>query len=187
MVSCALGVKDGVAKKSKLAMIRASRSLHNGVDVAIERWIDALGQVYDEILNNNEQGKAVVSMSWGFTPPSNADYTNAAHDTFAMLLKAIINDLDVPALAAAGNLADLDNEIIVIPAILGEKDVPELIVIGAVDFDGIFVGWTQKSDWLQLFAPGDDVECAKPDGTYTLESGTSPGMHSLHSYDQSQV
>ena len=53
-------------------MIRASRAEHNGADVSIERWIDALGQVYDEILNNNEQGKAVVSMSWGFTPPRNS-------------------------------------------------------------------------------------------------------------------
>ena len=79
-----------------------------------------------------------------------------------MLLKAIMGDHDVLALAAAGNLADLDEEINTIPAALGEKDLPELIVIGAVDYDGIFLTWTQKSDWLQLFAPGDDVECAEP-------------------------
>lgn len=58
------------------------------------------------------------------------------------LLDGIINDLDALALAAAGNLAFLDEEVSTVPAILGETDVPNLVVIGAVDYDGVFLGWT---------------------------------------------
>ena len=176
MASCALGIKKGIAKKSKLTMVRASAEKHQGQDIMIERYIDSLAQVYDAIKNGNEQGKAVVSMSWGYDPPQKPEYRDPAHDTFVKLLDGIINDLDAPALAAAGNLAFLDEEVSTVPAILGETDVPNLIVIGAVDYDGVFLGWTQKSDWMQVFAPGDEVECAKPNGVYKDESGTSPGM-----------
>lgn len=71
MASAALGARFGVAKKSKLTIVRASRKRHNDLDVGIERWIDSLAQVYDAIKNNQEQGKAVLSMSWGFDPPKN--------------------------------------------------------------------------------------------------------------------
>ncbi len=175
MASVAVGVRNGVAKRSKLTMVRASNDKHNGVEVLAERWIDSLAQVYDAVKSGNEQGKAVVSMSWGLDRPRDRDYEQAIRATFTKLLKALINDLQVPALAAAGNNAFRGQEIDTIPAILGESEVKELIVVGGVDIGGSPLDYLQRSEWLNLYALGEDVDCATLHGREKKEDGTSPG------------
>ncbi|KAG8529632.1 uncharacterized protein KY384_005112 [Bacidia gigantensis] len=171
MCSAALGVVDGVAKKAKLTIVRAPRDQYNGVQVEIERWIDALSQSYDLIKNAGNE-KSVVSMSWGFDPPGDAAYADPAHDTFVTLLKAI-NGLGAVTVASAGNNAQFSQEVNVIPAILGKSDVTDLMVIGAVDYSGAYLDYTQRSSWMSLYAPGEDVECAKVGGGTQNEDGTS--------------
>ena len=175
MASCAVGAFAGVAKKSKLTLVKMSLDFYNKLDIGLERGIDALAQVYDAIQNDNEQGKAVVSMSWGASPPRNPVYNDPVHDTYVKLLKAIIIDLDVPALASAGNHAFPNPEVAHIPAILAGKDVPDLVAVGAVDYDGVALHYTQRSDFVKVFAPGEDIDCAEPGGGYKVETGTSPG------------
>lgn len=172
MCSAALGAVDGVAKKAKLTIVRAPRDEYNNVDVAIERWIDALSQSYDLIKNAGNE-KSVVSMSWGFDPPQDPAYADPIHDTYVTLLKAITG-LGAVAVASAGNNAQFSQEVSAIPAILGQSDVTDLMVIGGVDYSGAYLDYTQRSDWMKLYAPGEDVECAKVGGGTQNEDGTSP-------------
>lgn len=177
MASMALGARDGVSKKAELTMVKVDQAEHQGKSVGAERYMDALVKVYDAVKDGDEKGKAVVSMSWGVDPPANEDYNSALQDTFTFLLSKIIKDLDVPGLVSAGNNAHTDPEPNSIPAILGKERLPELVVVGAVDLDGDAPEYFQKANWMKLFSPGDDVECAEQGGKYLTDYGTSQGKY----------
>lgn len=177
MASLAIGAQDGVSKKSKLTVVKTSREPHMGHDVSAERGIDALAQVYDSVSDGNQQGKAVVSMAWGFNPPANKDYDSALRDTYTFLLNKLIKDLDVPGLVSAGDNAFSQSEPNAIPALLGKDNVPDLIVVGGVDSDGNHLDYLQRADWMKVSAPGEAVECALKDNNYGPVDGTSPGKH----------
>lgn len=82
MASVALGAQNGVSKKVKLTVVKASTEDHNSQEVTAEHWLDGLAQVYDAVSDGNKNGKAVLSMSWGCDLPAINEYNDALQDTF---------------------------------------------------------------------------------------------------------
>ena len=183
MASAALGVRDGVAKRPDLTVVRADTHSDGQAKLAPLKWLDSVKQVYDDI-KANHKGKAVVSMSWGFAdnverdPQPRKDLNNALKDLFAKVLKPLIADLDAPAFVAAGNNAFGSQTVNSVPAVLADDTVSDLIVIGAVDQDGATSAFSQTADFVTIYAPGEDFETAtfKDDNNYEIIDGTSPGQ-----------
>ena len=106
MASIAVGQKDGVAKEASLKVVKVdldkvSNKIPDPGALGFERYIDALGQVYDDIGKNNLKGKAVVSMSNGVDENSDSKNDDCAHDAYVALIDAILK-LDVALATAAG-------------------------------------------------------------------------------------
>lgn len=141
MASTALGKRDGTAKKADLIMARSDRWTEGREKLSPLIWLDALRQVYDDIKDSHE-GKALVSMSVGFSDAKENDdeykrvknLSNAFKDLYAKIIKPLIADLDTPTFIAAGNEAFNSPIVNDIPAVLGGP-IPDLIVVGAVDED----------------------------------------------------
>ena len=175
MTSCAAGAKDGASKKAPITMVKADIENENE-KIARERWIDALAMTYDDIIDQQLKGKAVVSMSWGANKANDAKYDDCVRDTFANLMNQLLN-IDVPPVVAAGNSGFGDTDVNTWPALLGETTT-DLLVIGGVQKDnGWFAGGRgQNQAYVKIIALAEDVECADRDGSkYTVENGTSQG------------
>lgn len=193
MASIALGKKDGVAKQATLTVVKAdiftnTDKVPDASAIAAERWIDALGETYDDIIRNNLKGKAVVSMSWGADKRKDKNYDDCIHDAFVTLFSALLK-LDVPQVVAAGQNKglpppDVDPDAIqTYPALLGESDVKDMIVVASVDSSGRYEIGTRYSDY-SIAAQGENSECAKSSGgDYHSEDGTSPGNKALMLFD----
>ncbi|KAG8526365.1 uncharacterized protein KY384_000358 [Bacidia gigantensis] len=189
MASSALGVKDGVAKKAVLTMVRADThtstdKIPDGTAISPERWIDSLAITYDDIVKNNLKGKAVVSMSWGVDQKKEDNaYSECIRDAFKFLLNELLK-LDVPQIIAAGQNKGLpgpgvDPDLITTyPALLGvgdTPDIPGLTVVASVDKDGDYEAGSRRDDKKTIAAMGDGAECAKSSGSGEyITSGTSP-------------
>ena len=191
MASIAMGNKDGVARKASLTVVRSdvwSSALNTANSVEI--WIDALAQVYDDVVKNKRQGKAVVSMSIGVTASNNQDYTGAFTGAMIFLLTAL-DKQDIPVVAAVANEG---TEIEVYPALLakplpeadgGKTPVPDLIVVSGALVDGNFDS-SIRDPVIKIYGISDDqsgggianpgVECASFDGKgYHAGEGVSQG------------
>lgn len=175
MASCATGYKDGVVKLAMLTMVKADTDTGNNIETARERYIDALAMTYDDAKDHNPGGKAVVSMSWGLYHANDPVYDDCVRDTFQYLIQSLI-DTDVQCLAATGDSDYKDTEVVTWPALLGDKLVPDLIVVGGMDItsSGRADGF-RDSDFVKIYAPAEDVECAVKDNKYELDAGTSQG------------
>lgn len=179
MTSMAAGNRDGVAKMSVVTMVKVDTDTVATSDSSRERYIDALAMTYDDVKDNLPGGKGVVSMSWGVVKAQDQSYDDRVRDTFQYLIQSLI-DMDVPCVVSAGN-SDLLDPIYVSgwPALLAEEIVPDLIVVGAMNIkDSQQAEGTRKADFVKVYAPGEDVECAERDGKYVVDYGTSQG--SLH-------
>ncbi|KAJ5403999.1 hypothetical protein N7509_003870 [Penicillium cosmopolitanum] len=180
MASCAVGRKDGVAKKASLTAVRVYRE----DDLAFERLIDALAQVYDDIIKRNLQGKAVISMSIGqfsITTDAYKDYMAAVEDAMAALTNGVIDGLDGAVVVAAGqdNTLAPDNQPAQLPATLVEQKCPKMIIVGGVDLTGAVADGTLEYKAgttidTMIWGPAEDVQCAIQNGYADDVSGTSP-------------
>lgn len=183
MASAAIGVQDGSSKRSGLTMVRAdTRSTDDQSKLAPLTWLDGIKQVYDDV-KKNHKGKAVLSMSWGFSDNIDSDteaqknLRNALKDLYVKVLKPLVGDLDTPALISAGNNAQFTPETNTIPAVLAESLVTDLIIVGGVQEDGSHADYYQTAKYVKVYAPADDIETAGSvnDKDYIKIDGTSPG------------
>lgn len=101
MASMVAGVTIGSAKKTKITMARVNLKDEG---LRVERYIDGLVMIYDDIYNKVLQGKAVVSISWGFTAdyPDDQKYIEAARAAFEYLIKALLDNYNVLTVVSAG-------------------------------------------------------------------------------------
>lgn len=187
MASIALGLRDGVAKKASLTVVRSDIFTNQNADLAAEIWIDGLSQVYDDVVKNNLQSKGVVSMSIGLTANPDQDYTACFAGTMETLLSAL-DKQDIPTVAAVPNGGV---EIDVYPALLakpinGVVPVPNLVVVGGALTDGNFASDIRDPE-IKIYGPADDesggffatpgLECASSadNGYHRGEVGISHG------------
>lgn len=193
MASVALGTRDGVAKNADLTVVKADiftsgPKVPDANAIAPERWLDALGQVYDDIEKNTLNGKAVVSMSWGFNKRQDSTYDNCLKNAYTAILNGIIS-ADVTPVVAAGQASGFPppptSDIQTYPALLanlGSGGINELVVVTSVDKDGDY----ENGAWYApntIAALGDEAQCANSAGgtaaDYHDEPGTSPGKSAL--------
>ena len=190
MASIAMGNKDGVARKASLTVVRSD--VISDRNLSAEIWIDVLAKVYEDVIKNKAQSKAVVSMSIGVGQNGDQDYLACYSEAMEKLLLAL-DKQDIPLLAAVGNEGV---EITAYPALFikpvnGAVPVPNLIVVGGAYVDsGTF--WNDIRDpEIKIYGPADDMsggleghpglECADSttNGYKQGETGTSHGKPSV--------
>ena len=196
MASIAMGNKDGVARKSSLTVVRSDIFSNNNADSAAEIWIDALAKVHEDVIKNNAQSKAVVSMSFGVHANPDQDYTACFSEAMLSLLLEL-DKQDIPAVAAVANEGI---EIDTYPALLakpgnnGVVPVPNLVVVGGALTDGNFDSDIRDPE-IKIYGPSDDqsggtlanpgLECASRDGIgyHRGERGISHGKSDISHKD----
>lgn len=190
MASVALGAQDGVAKHADITVVRAdvitkTDQVPDPDAIAPERWLDGLAEVYDDIIANNMNGKAVLSMSWGFNKRQDSRYDDQLKQAYTALLNGIIAENVTPVVAAGQTKSfvppDFPN-IQTYPALLadlGDGGIPDLVVVTSVDKDGQYApdAFYARNT---IAAMGEEAHCASSNGgtdaDYHDEPGTSPGM-----------
>lgn len=171
----------------------------------VERKIDALAQIYDDIQLNvvPSTDKVVISMSWGVDildrDDSEKKYTAAYSATFSYLLKNLIDTGIVVPVVAAGQDASSDTETVspivnnrdfsyadsclqetkLYPALLG-KDLPLLTVVGGVTVAGDAFEGGFNANWIRVYGPAEDLQCAQIGGIVNQIDGTSCGKSTHH-------
>jgi subtilisin family serine protease len=141
-------------------------------------------------------GVRVVNMSWGWslkeiesmleangvgeTPEERAQLTRELFDILSDALLAAMRDArNILFVAAAGNS---DNDVEFDQMIPSSFDLPNLMVVGAVDQAGDPTGFTSQGKNVRLYANGFEVESYVPGGGRMAMSGTSmssPGVVNL--------
>jgi len=153
--SQAAGLKSGVAKESRLLMLKSSQNLR---DIF---W--AFSQARDSFRESRQEGRSVIL------------FTAAARNTGESLsywirVKEIMRELfeaDAVIVVPAGNYAQEEGrrQIDTIPARWSSLDFP-LIVVGAVNSLRFPATFTQGPKNVTVYAPGVDVICAnKPEAS----------------------
>jgi hypothetical protein len=134
-----------------------------------------------------QQGVRVVNMSWGEAQQDAEDSLEAngigetaekrremARQVFALqkegLYEAIKNAPNILFICAAGNA---DNDVEFDQTIASCFDLPNLLVVGAVDQAGDPTGFTSTGRTVQVYANGFEVESYVPGGERMKFSGTS--------------
>ena len=132
-------------------------------------------------------GVRVVNMSWGWslkeiesgleangvgeTPEVRAELAAEILDIMSTeLRKSMAEAKNILFVAAAGNS---DNDVEFDQMIPSSYDLPNLMVVGAVDQAGDPTGFTSQGDNVRLYANGFEVESFIPGGGRMAASGTS--------------
>ena len=132
-------------------------------------------------------GVRVVNMSWGWslkeiesileangvgeTPEERAELTRKILDTMSgALSQAMADAKNILFVTAAGNS---DNDVEFDRMIPASYELPNLLVVGAVDQAGDPTGFTSQGDNVRLYANGFEVESYVPGGGTMAASGTS--------------
>ncbi|EEH21782.2 hypothetical protein PABG_03998 [Paracoccidioides brasiliensis Pb03] len=138
-----------------------------------ERYIQQLLNIVEVVQTLGLQGKAVINLSSTYNFFMREEHTKSMYELFTML-----DNYGVAIVAASGNYAPLLREIMHYPAKYGDPHdkyyIPNMIVVGATDEKGHQTGFSQYSDWMTTFAPGQDVWVPRFDhGGYITNLGTS--------------
>ena len=132
-------------------------------------------------------GVRVVNMSWGWslkeiesmleangvgaTPEERAQLTRKLFDILSKALHGAMRDArNILFVTAAGNS---DNDVEFDQMIPSSYDLPNLLVVGAVDQAGDPTGFTSQGKNVRLYANGFEVESYVPGGGRMAASGTS--------------
>lgn len=116
------------------------------------------------VLYATDNGANVISMSYGGTPPSQAE-----EDAFAY---AISND--VLPIAASGNS---NTDVKMYPA-----GYDEVMAVGSSDANDQKSGFSNYGDWVVVAAPGSAIYSTLMGGTYGFEDGTSMACPAVSGY-----
>lgn len=109
MASMVVGATLGTAKKAPITIVKVPFDNENEA-WTIERSVDALAMVYDDIMLKDLQGKAIVSMSWGVSKLLNKPYVDAFSAAYKYLIDALLKIDVLPVIAAGQDLsAEIDN------------------------------------------------------------------------------
>jgi hypothetical protein len=176
--SKAAGTLYGVAKNSKLIMAKL------GGSIAIkERSIGSVfGLVASDVLQNGQQKKCVVSLSWSSEPRASGiipQHWVAATQP----MRTLMNDLDCVIVKSAGNERNSDgtnSNISRNPQVFAGDDFP-LINVASVDNDGVPSPRSQRGPKLTVWAPGNPAICqSSTENSPVSASGTSFGKFILY-------
>ncbi len=151
MLSIVCGAKYGVAKSVEPVIVRVPGGN------TMEDWLEGISKVHDDVLERNDKTKKSVLLMAFYFPE---DAVNTGWIIRArMLIKSLVDDFGVLPVTGSGN-GGL-NTITGFPASYAKKDIPELVVAGAVDNTGEpWAGNNKDTDLPFIYAPGNQVHCA---------------------------
>ncbi len=169
MLSRISGKQFGAAK-----LVKPVSTVINYPHFISENWLEGIKQIFDHVVNNRNQGKAVVNMSLNWKLPG---CTAAWRSKFKFVLQELVAQ-GVSIITGAGNEGRdrLDGwpALWAEPYRNGPPDIPELLVIGAVDANGILAVKSQIGQSVGLYAPGErGTSCAALGGGIKTSAGTS--------------
>lgn len=172
MLSRISGKQFGAAK-----LVKPVSTVINYPHFISENWLEGLKQMFDHVVNNRNQGKAVVNMSLNW---KSGNCTAAWRSKFKFVLQEFVAQ-GVSIITGAGNVgrSPLDGwpALWAEPYRNGPPDIPELLVIGSVDANGVLALNSQTGQSVGLYAPGaHGTSCAASGGGIRISSGTSVGM-----------
>ena len=139
-----------------------------------EAFLDGLKRMFDHVINNKNQGKAVLSMSLNWKKPwCSSDW----REVFKFVLQEFVSQ-GVSIITGAGNSGKdpLDGwpALWAEPLRSGPPDIPELLVVGAVNNSGFTSINSQSGQSVRIYAPGaPGTWCAALGGGTKQSSGTS--------------
>jgi hypothetical protein len=168
MLSKMAGARYGIARGAKPVLTRIIKG-----DLP-ERWLDGLQMIYDHIIANNNQGKAVVSMAVSI---KKWYVSEGWINRFSYILQQLVLQGAFIVTGSGNSAVPVDGY----PGLYGDPNsavaVPQLLVVGGVDKTGGLYSKSQTASWVTLFAPAVDIHCATSDGgTKPNSRGTSDGM-----------
>ncbi|KAH8705522.1 hypothetical protein BGW36DRAFT_422075 [Talaromyces proteolyticus] len=170
VLSKAVGPSYGIAKNSDVVIVKLQADRKGkGFNILTSTFMDALVEIRSDIEKRNLQGKAVINFSIRVSMES----SDRSLPTIRKVLKEII-DMDVPVVMASGNNAEEPGRQTVdsYPQLFA-KDIPSIILVGAVDNTGATGGFSQGGDLVSVWAPGVGVNCALNTGGSQKRTGTS--------------
>ncbi|EEP77496.1 predicted protein [Uncinocarpus reesii 1704] len=203
MLSVIAGYKLGVVKRIKPIIVRIPRRDESGGGSTPIDWLNGLGKILDAFPNDSEKTRAIVSLSWIYSPGLFEKSVRRAFD-----LKQIEqSDMEVAWMRWQTRMYELltslvrkgvfvvvgsGNDLIIngYPALFGAKPqagklhIPELMVVGALDPSNGQRWWKSGIDLPKglphIYAPGTGILAAEGNKTkwknkefYKSTQGTS--------------
>ncbi|KAH7407387.1 glycosyl hydrolase family 71-domain-containing protein [Cadophora sp. MPI-SDFR-AT-0126] len=160
ILSLMVGKQLGLAKKAN-----AFASVITRDGYINENFLDGLSKFYDHIIDNNKQGQAVVNMALSFT--RGRGVSDEWVDRFGYILQQMVAN-NIFIVTGAGNIVGsrpTETAVDGYPALYRDPShtpyIPQLVVAGGVDLDyGARWTGTKQADFINAWAPGDDVQCS---------------------------
>ncbi|ODH53683.1 hypothetical protein GX48_00101 [Paracoccidioides brasiliensis] len=180
----AAGSQLGACTKCRIVLVPISGVERIPKDIWYERLVERILQrlidVLEDIQRNNLQGKAVINMSVSFIGPLlNATFLRSLF-THLQLLE---DQVQAVLVVTSGNKSPEFPMINDYPALFGNPTnrlgyLPNLIVVGATNHQACQAKFSQFSDWMTTFAPGQNMwvpnDPAIPSPIFfAISSGTS--------------
>ena len=159
------GARFGVAKDAHIVMLKATPNIGDVL------W--AFLTARDDIRMHHRHAKSVVLWAFG---AKTAYFPGQDFQQPWVLLKRFMQELidsDVIIVVPAGNEAERSGHVDILPA-RWESDRFPILISGSVDIDGDSSWFSQGPDHVNVYAPGDPVQCAVGDEYQSkFETGTS--------------
>lgn len=139
--------------------------------------LETLSSIYEHVIQNNRQGKSMVTISWSSRRPSPC----LLEDMYTSL--GFLNNKGVVVICAAGNHAQqrdgsrLRSLVNTYPAM-----VPYTIAVGNSDNYGRKWPRSQVTAARQLYAPGVEIQCAEVKSNESYQTGTRTSYYKFTQY-----
>lgn len=104
MTSMVAGTTLGTAKNAKITMVKVPFTKEEEA-WTVERTVDALVQVYDDIMLKVLRGRAIVSMSCGISELLDKEYVDAFKAAYKYLIDALLERDVLPVISAGQGLS----------------------------------------------------------------------------------
>lgn len=196
----AVGAINGIAKRADITVIKHDDATSDFIATfQLEKYIDALSQILDDLIRRGITRAAVVLMPWGFDSleEEEANFSASHFEAFWNEMFKILMAIDARGtalVAASGNHQSCRGP----PCIFGKPGnpdyIPDMIVVGARDIlDGSYASNEPEAreNWYTIYGPAVDgvtsadrlgFECADAVGDTGGISpfnfhGTSAGKH----------
>lgn len=173
VASKAVGLHAGVAKKSKLIMMKID--WESGRDI-----VYAFDRVYSDIKAKHREARSVVVFAG--TTKESEDPSMIVADTQLNSIKScmfdLMNELATVVVVPSGNMAERPGPrrefVDTVPGLWATPQFP-LIVVGAVNHLQGKAWFSQMGPQVTVWAPGEDIICWHGDisARYVYDSGTS--------------
>lgn len=184
----AIGITDGVAKLADVTVVQVDDTSSFFVSyLQVEKYLDALSQVFDDIVRRNIDRQAVVLMPWGWDSAEveTQDGKFASETHYTVVQSAMFKICAAIAGKGVALVASHENrdKCVGPPCIFANPSFPEYIpdmisVDAGVISDGSYGSGDPDAldDWTTIYGPGYDGTGGGVRGFVCAHPTLGPGM-----------